>query len=248
MTTRRRGVSFPLITLALSLVGLGLLPLLVLTAPPSIIVPWQNQLMGISFALICILGIIAGVSPSHCSRRSKTSELRVAETMRLEATESSTTLIHKEGHHPTCDQYHGHILRIYNRVLCAGCTGLVTGAAFALIGTILFFFANFPIILPNVIFWIGFILVALGLIQHFVYRLVRVQRGEVRIIVNGLFVIGAFLLLASVVQLTNNLVVSGYLLILTLYWVFTRIAMSRWSHQRICVRCQVADCPLSDAC
>ncbi len=246
MTARRQGSSYTLISLALSLVGLGLLPFLVLTATPSLGIPWQNQLIGISFAVICILGIIAGVSPSHCSCRSKAKEPPVVKTASRELSKDSTIQIRKEGHHPTCDQYHGHVLQIRNRVLCAGCTGLVTGAVLALIGTILFFFMNFRFILPDIVFGIGFVLVTLGLIQHSVYRLVSVERGEVRILVNVLFVFGAFLLLASVVQLTNSLVVSGYLLILTLYWIFTRIVMSRSSHQRICRRCKVADCPLSD--
>jgi hypothetical protein len=84
------------------------------------------------------------------------------------------------------------------------------------------------------------------LLQHPFYRLVRVQRGEVRVLMNVIFVFGAFLLLASVVQITYNLIVCGYLLALILYWIFTRIALSRRSHNRICAQCEVSACPYSE--
>jgi hypothetical protein len=247
MTVQRKGSSFALISLALSLIGLGLLPFLLLNPPPVFVIPWQTQLIGGSFTLICILGIVAGVSPSHCSFSLKSKREDGSAEARLNATAPTVDSIRKKGHHPTCDYYQGHILRIQSRIVCAGCTGLVTGAIIALCGTALFFFVNLRFTFPISSFGLGWIFLAVGLLQHYIYRVLNLQRGVIRFLINVLFVVGAFLLLATLTQLTNSLVLASYLLILILYWIFTRISMSRRSHRQICVECGIATCPLSDA-
>ena len=246
MTASKQGSSFALVSLALSMLGLGLLPLLFLNPPPSLMVPGQKLLVGIAFASICILGIIAGVTPTHCSRASYKKKKTEPNQHKFDSITTNAHHLCKRGHHPTCDQYTGHVLRIQTRIVCAGCTGLVTGAIIALIGTILFFFGNFYFPLVIGIFWLGWVFVAVGLLQHYIYQVFHVQQGEVRFLVNVLFVLGAFLLLATQMQITNNLVLGSYLLPLILYWIFTRIVMSRRSHQRICAQCRTPTCPLSE--
>jgi hypothetical protein len=246
MTRQKHSSGLAFISLVVSLLGLGLLPLLILNPPPSFVIPWQNWLVGTVFILICILGIIAGISPTHCSR-SSSKQKSDSDPDSAEDIPPSVVLIRRRGHHPTCDQYGGHVLIINSRIVCAGCTGLVIGAIIALIGTGLFFFAGFYFPLVIVIFWIGWFFVALGLLQHYLYRLVSLERGEMRLLLNVFFVLGAFLLLATQMQITNNLLLAGYLLVLIVYWIFTRIIMSRWSHQRICTQCGKTDCSLSDA-
>ncbi|MFW9830425.1 MAG: hypothetical protein ACFFD8_01415 [Candidatus Thorarchaeota archaeon] len=248
MTKIKQNSQLAIVSLTLSLLGLGLLPLLFTSHPPTILFPWQSQLIGLSFMIICVLGIIAGISPSHCSRSPQPKKeshdmKRATNTIHTEAP------TYKMGHHPTCHPYSSHTIRIKDRVFCAGCTGLVTGALIALIGTTLFFFLNFQLIFPQIIFWIGFIFVALGLIQHLLYRLQFhiLQHGGTRIFLNILFVVGSFLLLASLWQLTNSLAFAAYMLLLILYWILTRIIMSRHSHRHICRACEKTNCPLSDA-
>jgi hypothetical protein len=121
------------------------------------------------------------------------------------------------------------------------------GALLSLIGSTLFFFGNLRFPFPLLSFWLGWGFVVLGLLQHFIYQAFHVNRGEVRLLANVVFVIGAFLLLTTLMQLTESLILGAYLLVLILYWIFTRIAMSRRSHERICAQCEKLDCPLSDA-
>ena len=247
MTTRRPSSQFSMISLILSLLGLVLLPLMLLNPPPPIVVlPWQTQFIGFAFMIICILGIIAGISPSHCSltrKKKKQSQKEIAK----QTNSTQTKSIRKEGHHPTCDQYSGHVITIKGSHYCAGCNGLVTGAIIAIIGTILLFFLSFPIVYPVAIFWLGFVFVAIGLLQHPLYQLLKLNHGSIRFIINTLFVAGSFLLLASLSQLTNSLMLAIYLLLLILYWIFTRIVMSRRSHHLICSRCNRPECPYSEA-
>lgn len=247
MTTRRRSSQVSTIFLLLSLLGLVLLPLMLFYPPPAIVViPWQTQIIGIAFVIICILGIVAGITPSHCTlaqAKKKPSQNESPE----QTNPTQTKSIHKEGHHPTCEQYSGHVITVKGTSYCAGCTGLVTGAIIAIFGTILFFFLNFQFLNPGAVFWLGFVFAAIGLLQHPLYHLLRIKRGIIRVTVNILFVVGSFLLLASLVQLTNNLIMASYLLILILYWIFTRIVMSRRSHYRICTQCNRPGCPYSEA-
>ncbi|MFX1300931.1 MAG: hypothetical protein ACFFDE_08300, partial [Promethearchaeota archaeon] len=91
------------------------------------------------------------------------------------------------------------------------------------------------------------VFVTIGLLQHPLYQLLNLHRGILRFIINILFVVGPFLLLASLTHITNSIILAIYLLLLILYWIFTRIVMSRRSHQLICSRCNRPECPYSEA-
>jgi hypothetical protein len=246
MTRQRHSSDFTLVSLLLSLLGLGLLPFLLLNPPPSFIIPFKLQLIGTTFAVICILGILAGIFPTHCSRAGKKKTKASTEESPRDFPSANIGQIQKRGHHPTCDHYSGHVLRIHKRILCAGCTGLVSGAIIALIGTVLFFFGNARFISPMFTFWLGWFFAAIGLGQHYIYRILHIEHGVARYLVNVLFVVGPFFLLATLIQFTDSVILGTYLLVLILYWIFTRILMSRRSHKRICAECGATNCPLSD--
>jgi hypothetical protein len=162
-------------------------------------------------------------------------------------TESQDLAIRRQGHHPTCEHFTSHIIQLGSRSYCAGCTGLGTGAIFALIVAIVYFFLGLSLFSGVITFWSGFFMVFVGLSQHLLYRIFRVRHGWIRVFMNIIFVVGSSLLLVGVTELTNNLVLQGYLLLLILYWVFTRIVMSKRTHYQICVRCNVDGCSLSEA-
>jgi hypothetical protein len=116
---------------------------------------------------------------------------------------------------------------------CAACTGLLLGGIVALIGTGLYFFVGWD--LRQLDFWYvlaGQAGVFLGFIQ-------LKFRGYVRLVVNALFVFGTFLTLVGIDKLVANLFVDLYLIGLVIFWLWTRIIISRWDHQRTCSECQV---------
>jgi len=236
--------------LGASLIALCFLPFAAFGIPlPAATLPWQRQIIGAAFSAICLLGALAGISPSTCSRLSP-SKPKLGEPSRTANTNSGGPIgrrVQKQGHHATCSNYGSHVVHIAGAVHCAGCTGLVLGAATALAGSTLYFFVGIPLPCPLFAFWLGFAGVALGLLQHPLYALFRTRRGGVRVVVNITFVVGAFLLLSSVADLTGNLMLEAFLLLAILYWIFTRIAMSRRSHREICTRCGDKGCPLSEA-
>lgn len=249
MPRRGSGHNDALFFLGASLVSLCFLPLVTFgIALPPVSLPWQRQLIGVAFSIICLLGALAGMSPSTCSllsgTKSKSSMNRRTATPPPNA--PAGRQVQKRGHHAICTNYASHVVHIGGTVYCAGCTGLVVGAAIALAGSTLYFFVGVPLTHTLFVFWLGFAGVALGLLQHPLYALFRPRHGVVRVLVNIAFVVGAFLLLSSVTELTGNLLPEAYLLLAILYWIFTRIAMSKRAHRRICARCGDMGCPLSE--
>ena len=118
------------------------------------------------------------------------------------------------------------------RTLCAACTGLLLGALIALIGTAFLFFGGWPIGevgLPAVL--IGVIGTVLGFFQ-------LKFRGFIRLVLNVFFVLGAFLILVGIDELTGSLFVDLFLVAFIVFWILTRIQLSQWDHWRICHDCK----------
>jgi hypothetical protein len=231
-------LSFGYIGVGLS--GLCLLAVLTFNTPVSTAnTDLQKQLTISVFDAICIAGMIAGISPTRCSRilhfkkapskgSSKTNQMRV---------EDST--IRLEGHHPKCTNFSSHVLQFGNKVFCAGCTGLVTGATISLIGSFLYYLGVLKAgESGTLIFWLGFACVACGLLQYNLFT----KSSMVHFSLNVIFVLGAFLLLVGVNEMNSNLVLNIYFLALIVYWIVTRMALSRLEHKKICATCGLRSC------
>ena len=229
--------------LGISLLGLVLVAVLTFNTQPSeVITPRQRFAVGLVFGSICFLGIMAGVFPSRCSRIFHFQEERGSRLVSREKSGSvRTEYIAFEGHHPDCEDFSAHVFRIGDKKYCAGCTGLVAGAVFSFFGSLIFF--STEIVLGNVgvlVFWLGFVGVVLGLLQH---SLSRNWGSGVHLLLNATFVLGAFLLLVGIDAIKGDMFLEGYFLVLTLYWILTRIFLSRQEHRRICRACGLESCP-----
>jgi hypothetical protein len=220
----------------ISLLGLSLVPLMAVRSimTPSVIES-QSLAVGFSFITICLLGGIAGIRPSTCSvspaSDSKQDELEISQGI-LPRKESA-----RRGHHYSCEDFSTHVLNIGERVFCAGCTGLSTGAALAILGSWFYFVIGVPLLSAELTFWTGFVGVVIGIIQHNIYRALGNPGSAFRFLLNVIFVSGAFLLLAGTDQLAGNITINTYILLIVLFWVYTRIVMSKSEHQRICSQC-----------
>lgn len=222
-----------------SLVGLCLLAVMTYTNSPLNTFPsWQDSLIGSLLVLICLSGIVAGISPSTCSSlvRSATDEgQRVAQTSLNQngARES-------KGHHPDCGNFSTHTFQFGGNTYCAGCTGLIVGAVVSIFGTI-GYLALRPQLeqIGGILFWLGFLGVSLGLFQH---NLPFVRRNYAHLLLGVVFVLGAFLLLVGLMEMGSSLIIEGYFLVLSLYWILTRVILSQEEHRRICDECDRSSC------
>lgn len=227
--------------IGVSLFGLCILAMLTFSIPVSVMsFPLQKQLTGSIFTVICLLGITAGVSPSGCSRILHFRRSKSNASYKARQTGTGETRIRLEGHHPTCGKFSAHVFQVGGKNYCAGCTGLVVGAIISVLGSLMYFFAGFQVGEAGIfVFWLGFLGVACGLLQ---YNLFNLNRGSVHLFLNIIFVLGAFLLLVGVNEITNNFVLEIYLLGLIVYWIITRVMLSKREHEKICATCGLKSC------
>jgi hypothetical protein len=200
---------------------------------------WRKPLIGSVFGLICVFGILAVFSPTRCSRvfvfgKEKPSRHYLSTF----ASHGASSAL--RGHHPVCRNFAAHVFRIDNRTFCAACTGLLLGGLLAFVGAILYFFGNWHVEQSSYLMvWVGVLGVGFGLFQ---FRF----RSFVRLFLNIFFVLGTFFVLVGVDRLVHSVAVDLFLVALTLFWLFTRISLSRWDHERICYTCKVAACEFAD--
>lgn len=229
--------------LAVSVLGLGLVAFLTYSQTvPNTDFAWQKPATGIIFSAICVFGIIAGLSPRRCSSAThfkSTKNIPSEKQKPFDGEKASTTF---KGHHPDCGHFDAHVLSFGSRTLCAGCTGLVFGAVLSLVGSFAYFLFGVPVEgFVGVVFWLGLVGVLCGLFQ---YEL-PVNNGFAHFLLNIIFVLGALLLVVEVNAARESLVLNLYLLLLTVYWVLTRIELSRIEHRRKCLGCGSKPCSLS---
>lgn len=218
---------FMIFALGVSLFSLFIL-LMLASHPPAIYESflWQKPMVGLIFSLICVLGMFAAVFPSKCSGDN---HLR----RRDEKISSDTVTITLVGHHLDCSEFSSHVIDIHNRKLCAACTGLFIGASISLIGAIIYYFFGWNIGGSGLtMVYVGTVGVILGFLQ------LRF-RGFCRLALNILFVLGAFLILTGMDVRTQSLLIDLFVLFLVVFWIWTRIILSRWDHWRICTECKL---------
>jgi hypothetical protein len=187
----------------------------------------ENSFMILAlFVSLCFLGAIATLFPHRCSpskvlpQDMDPSRFTVVLGVRL-----------YHGHHIPCSHFQEHEHNVRGRSYCAGCSGLLIGALAAVsVATLHFIYGWNP---GRVFGYAGLVCVVLGLL----YIPLWIAHGPIlRTLINALFVLGFALTLSSVDGSGSSafdLVVIG----LCVFWMFTRIQLSRWSHDNVCDEC-----------
>jgi hypothetical protein len=229
MTIKTQSSAFLVFMVTVSIFGLATISMLTLSPPRSEESPaWRRPLVGSVFTIICLTGMAAAFFPKTCS------QMNPQEGGKAAVSDSAEPLTRaSRGHHPNCEKFSAHTVRIDDSFLCASCTGLLTGAILALIGTALYFFTESDwsrIGSPAVL--IGEAGIVLGFLQ---FKL----RNSARSAANASFVLAAFLVLVGVDTLSKSAPIDFYALGLVVFWLFTRISISKWNNRRICGTCTV---------
>jgi len=217
----------------------GLLLLVALTVfPPTVTgdLSWRKPVIGSIFSSICVLGILAVFSPNRCLRifnigkKKKTVGL---DSAKLVSHGTSNVL---QGHHPTCGNYDAHIFRIRGKIFCAACVGLLIGGLLALAGAAVYFFGDWRLAEhSSLMVLLGIVGVSFGLFQFKFKNFIRLS-------VNTIFVLGTLLILIGIDELVHSLIFDLFVVSLIIFWLFTRISLSQWDHERICSDCEIENC------
>ena len=213
--------------LVISMLGLGLLAILTFYPLEQNSFSYQRNAAFVMLAVIDIMGITASFFSPECSGIIDTYSTKEP----VEPKKNDRPSIRYEGHHPACREFESHVFKISKKTYCAGCTGLATGATLSLIGV---FLALNGVRLQSegTIFWLGFLLVLLGQLQHLLAR-----RSSMRMVISFGFVFGAFLILVGIDEIVSNNYLNFYFLMLIIFMTMTRAVISRQTHAAICKQC-----------
>jgi hypothetical protein len=195
----------------------------------------RNVTVGLAFAVVCILGILAALRPSSCSE--------ILNFEKRDRNEYSSRRVHESalrGHHPMCERYSPHVLCVGDRRFCATCSGLLVGAIVVLVGIGMYFFGNLQIgEKPFILVLMGEVGVVLGLFYPFMPEF---RNGFARFFASILFAVGSFLILVSMDEAVANTSIDLFFVALSVQWIFTRLSLSQWEHQRTCSQCSLESC------
>jgi len=209
---------------------------------------WRKPLVGSTYSVVCVLGILAVFFPGTCSEffdvgRQEKRQNRFFGFKRNESISLMTTSALR-GHHPLCGRFSAHVFRLGGMILCATCSGLFLGALIALSGVALCFFGNWHIGKNAFLaVLVGVLGVVFGLLQS---PLPMLQKSVIRLFSSVLFVVGTFLVLIGIEELTHSTFADLLLVTLSVFWLMTRISLSQWDHEQICSKCTLESCSLQN--
>jgi len=235
-----------LILIGVSFFGLFFAVILAFSPTATLNFVYRKPMIGSIFGMVCILGILAVFSPRKCSNIfycQKEDSIDSSKRGYLNANKKSFVfdlkIVHK--HHPSCENFSSHEFQIGKKSYCVGCTGLLFGALISLFGTIIYFSNSWQIIQESLFFiGIGISGVSSGLLAPFF----NLRRKTLRFSLNVIFIFGMFSILIWGDTLAQSLFIDLFLISLSVFWLFTRISLSQWNHQRICNACGI-QCELS---
>lgn len=186
----------------------------------------NSSLVWALFSALSVLGASATLFPSRCSRsKDLPSELDEGRYTMIDG----VRLVH--GHHPSCGHFSGHEFTLGRKSYCAGCFGLLLGSliSLAVASSHFIFGIRFPL-------FSGYMGVASIIFGLFYVPVFTPREPWLRVLCNLLLVTGFALTLTGVDNvgyLGFDLTVVG----LCVFWILTRIQLSRWSHDAVCAVC-----------
>jgi hypothetical protein len=219
---RERFESLPFPELVLSAVGMAL----VLIALENSLSPitQQNPIHLIIFVSLCVLGAVATLFPRRCSP-----EIRVTGDLHVSRYTDVLGLRIIHGHHSDCRDLSNHEVLLGEKRICAGCLGLLAGSFIAVFLTATQGIQRMPV--PFQFGYLGLAFVAAGIVYSVV---IPGSPPVLRTVLNAFFVTG-FALEYLVLTSARDLGLMG--ISLSIFWMYTRIRLSRWSHERLCAVC-----------
>jgi len=192
--------------------------------PASILVaqdlPWRKEIISSFYVTLCIMGSIAALLPAACTKACGPKDSAWVPHVTLK-------------HHPKCQGFSGHELRLGGRSFCAGCTGLLTGALISISLTAAYSAGVDPAQEAWILTELGVAAALLGLSMP----LSNSRSSLLRLVIGASFVIGMTFILIGLDSQLRSVEVDSFIILMALFWVFTRISLSKFVHNRICANC-----------
>ncbi|MEM2897559.1 MAG: hypothetical protein QXG01_08355 [Candidatus Bathyarchaeia archaeon] len=234
---RIKNQSIVLALLAISIVGILIASILLFLATPKIDESLQERsFVGLLYASNCVFGMIATFFPKTCSQAFYPEKLKPNSFEAYDDSKETCFLGIKltHGHHPNCEEFLNHEIRVGKKSFCAGCTGLFIGASISLTMVLAYFFGQTRVHGPfNFLIELGLVGVIMGLF----YPIFKVERSFLRVFLNAFFILGMGLLIIGFDSLLHDFGIDLYIMALNFFWLSTRIIISKRNHEAICLNC-----------
>ena len=196
----------------------------------------HDFLIASTFIAVCLFGAIASVYPKTCGKIFSWKLIKT--TNNLHSTKSNF-----KSHHYPCKSFLNHILKVGKNYSCATCTGLLIGAIFGITGTIVYFYGNFQI--NGILFLVAFGIICLsfGLFQSLIPKM---EGPLPRLFAGILLVLGSYIMLISLDAAGSSTFISLFFIVISIFWVYTKIHLSQREHRKICLNCSKKLCNFSE--
>jgi hypothetical protein len=185
--------------------------------------------VGIPFILSCLIGITLAFYPGSIRRIIKN---RMKKTTKTNAKKTTRKRI---GHHPDCDCFKNHRIRVNGKTYCSGCLGISIGCLISII-LMVFYILNYFNLSTGIVFYLvilGFFIIGFVFIEIILNN----RYTTFHIITNSLLIIGFLIIVIGIVESTGNKNYGIISIIFSVLWLDTRIQLSQLNHKKICRSC-----------
>jgi hypothetical protein len=186
------------------------------------------------FILICLFGLSLSLYPRWYKK------FKIDRNIINVDKKNNKIIRNRIGHHPDCIYFKKHTLKIKNKTICAGCTGLALGSIISIILICFYLYLNVIYSeLYNLFLIIGLIFV----FQIFLEIMIPKRNVIIHTISNILHVLGFFLITVSILEITGNIIYTSIVIFISFLFLETRIHLSLYNHSLICKKCK-KDCKM----
>ncbi|UCF13495.1 MAG: hypothetical protein JSW06_04350 [Thermoplasmatales archaeon] len=181
------------------------------------------------FIISCIFGISLAIWPSWHKK------FVISRNHSANKQQEKKTNRERQGHHPNCNQFQNHIIKIKNKAYCAGCLGLTIGSIISIFFMMIYLIIASNNSLTTFHFFIilGFIIIGIIYIEI----MFPIRHAVIHVISNIFLVIGFLLITIGIFEITGNIIYGVASILLSFLWLDTRIQLSNWHHGLICGNC-----------
>lgn len=181
------------------------------------------------FIIICFFGISLALFPRWYKR------FKTNKNVKSNKSQNNKIIRNRLGHHPDCDQFEQHILKIKNKKVCTGCTGIALGSIISIILICIYLFSQ---VNYSVFYYLFLIFGLIFVFQIYLEIMVIIRNRIIHMLSNVLHVIGFFLITISIFELTSSIIYTSISILLSFLFLDTRIQISLYKHCLICKKCK----------
>lgn len=195
----------------------------------------DRLLVGVLFIVVSSVGVTMAVRPNW---RARVLGKRVTDETDGDDRSHRLRGPPRRGHHPECEAFAGHVLVVGDRPRCAGCTGLALGAVIA--SGLMALFVLTPSVMPGDISLVAVMVSVTFVGGVYLETILDHGRGGIHFALNALLVVAFYLIVASSLVLTGEVIIAIYALGASILFLEVRVRLGHINHASTCARCPEA--------